>query len=278
MSLNMNDTISNNINNLMKGTNTNTNAPSGDLNQQDMINKALISAGLPENKLNELILQMRDQLMCDPACQKQRKGEAYKKKWELAKKNYKQAPEEVKQAEKNYYVYDKGYGAYKDMLYDRYAKSAEEFKKTSLIKHQDVELELKELLGSYTSGTTYLKRMNELLQIKMDERDHLQGEIDKYIGTTETDNRKVVYEDRARDWLTTIRQIILYSFFFCLFIYIVLGNFIPDQAYKKWKVWVVIALFFIFPYFLLNKLVQLIFSLYGYVKSWRLRKNVYERP
>ena len=96
--MDMNDTISNNINNLLKNSGTSSGASSGDLQQQDLINKALISAGLPNNKINDLVAMARDKLTCNPACQQQRKGDAYKQKWDLAKKNYKNAPEEIKQA------------------------------------------------------------------------------------------------------------------------------------------------------------------------------------
>jgi hypothetical protein len=161
MNMNMNDTLSNNINNLLKNSGTPRAATSGDLQQQALIDNALIKAGLPQNKINDLIAMARDKLTCDPACQKKRKGDAYKQKWDLAKKNYKKAPEEIKQAEKNYYLYDKGYGAYKEMLYDRYAKTAAEFKTSSNKKHAELQAELQELLMSYNAGTIYLKRMNE---------------------------------------------------------------------------------------------------------------------
>ena len=282
----MNDILSNNINTLLKnsGTTPSSAAPSngeatatsGDLQQQALINNALIKAGLPQNKINDLIATMRDKLTCNPECQKKRKGDAFKQKWDLAKKNYKKAPEEIQQAEKNYYLYDKGYGAYKEMLYDRYAKTAAEFKTASNKKHAELQAELQELLASYNAGTIYLKRMNELLQIKLAEKEDLEKKIDAYIGYTETNGRKVIYEDRERNTLTLYRQGLLYLFFAIVILYIVFGNFIPEQKYKKWHVWLVLALFIAIPYVLLDRVVKMVFALYQYGKSWRLRKNVYK--
>lgn len=274
----MNDTISNNINNLLKNSGINSTTSSGDLLQQDLIDKALVSAGLPQNKINDLITMAKDKLMCNPECQKKRQGDAYKQKWDLAKKNYEKAPEEIKQAEKNYYLYDKGYGAYKEMLYDRYAKTAEEFKTSSNKKHAELKEELDELLNNYDAGTIYLKRMNELLKIKLAEKEDLEKKIDNYIGYTETSGRKVIYEDRARDTLTLYRQGLLYLFFAIVILYIVFGNFIPDKMYKKWHVWLLFALFIILPYFLIDRLVKMLFAIYQYFSSWQLRKNVYEQP
>ena len=288
----MNDILSNNINTLLKNSGTTPSsdmqssgmqtqngeatATSGDLQQQALINNALIKAGLPQNKINDLIATMRDKLTCNPECQKKRKGDAFKQKWDLAKKNYKKAPEEIQQAEKNYYLYDKGYGAYKEMLYDRYAKTAAEFKTASNKKHAELQAELQEFLASYNAGTIYLKRMNELLQIKLAEKEDLEKKIDAYIGYTETSGRKVIYEDRERNTLTLYRQGLLYLFFAIVILYIVFGNFIPEQKYKKWHVWLVLALFIAIPYVLLDRVVKMVFALYQYGKSWRLRKNVYK--
>ena len=271
MSLNLKDTISNNINSLLQ----NNMSSSGDLTQQELIDKTLIDAGLPQNKINSLIDLAKDRLTCDTDCQKKRQGALYKKEWELAKKNYKNAPEEIRRTEKNYYVYDKGYTAYKDMLFDRYAKTAAEFKQSSNQKYNAVSGEIQDMLANYDAGTAYLKRMNELYDIKLAEKTKLKRDIDDYIGNTQTSGRKVVYEDRARDWLTSFRTIMLYIYFLILIYYIVLGSFIPKQAYKQWKVWLLILAYILLPFYLLNWLVKLIFALYDYLKSWRLPKNVY---
>ena len=89
------------------------------LQEQSLIDKTLINAGLPQNELSSLIALAKDKLSCDSDCQQKRSAEEYKKKWELAKKHYKEAPEQIALAEKNYYIYDKGYPAYKEMLYGK---------------------------------------------------------------------------------------------------------------------------------------------------------------
>jgi len=253
------DTISDNINSLMQQqnnnnanglkTNMNTNG-SVNLQEQALIDKTLISAGLPENKINSLIALAADKLMCDGDCQQKRSSANYKQVWELAKKNYEHAPEDIRQAEKNYYVFDKGYPAYKDMLYDRYAKTAAEFKKTSNEKYKKVNEEILQLIDTDETSTTYLKRMNELLRIKLEENEQLTKDIDQYLAQTQTSGRKVIYEDRGRDWLTTVRKIMLFFYFSLLVGYIILGNFIPNQLYKQWKVWMYIGMYIAFPFYI----------------------------
>uniref|UniRef100_A0A6C0IHM8 Uncharacterized protein n=1 Tax=viral metagenome TaxID=1070528 RepID=A0A6C0IHM8_9ZZZZ len=245
------------------------------LQEQALIDKALINAGLPENKINSLIAMAKDKLSCDSDCQQKRLADNYKKKWDLAKQQYISAPEDIKQAEKNYYIYDKGYPAYKDMLYERYTKSAAEFKTQSNKKYTLVNEEISNLIDNYDTSTLYLRRMNDLLRVKLKENDDLKREIDQYIGFTQTSGRKVIYEDRARDWLYTARNILLFIYFSLLVLYIIFGKFIPKQEYLQWRVWLMLIIYILFPYFVLDKIVKGIFFLYNYIKSWSINKNVY---
>ena len=276
MSLDLKDTISNNINSLLQqqanaiGPNANANANSN-IQEQALIDKTLISAGLPENKINSLIALAKDKLMCDSDCQQKRSAANYKRVWELAKKQYKEAPEDIKQAEKNYYVFDKGYPAYKDMLFDRYAKTAEEFKTTSNEKYTKVNQEIVQLIHTHDVSTTYLKRMNELLRIKLGENEQLKKDIDQYLAQTQTSGRKVIYEDREKDWLSTLRKIMIFIYFSLLVGYIIFGNFIPNQLYKQWKVWLYILIYIVFPFFILDRVVKVIFNAVNWMKS--LTKN-----
>jgi hypothetical protein len=98
--------------------------------------------------------------------------------------------------------------------------------------------------------------MNELLSIKLGENKQLTKNIDHYLAQTQTSGRKVIYEDRGLDWLTTLRNIMIFVYFSLLVGYIILGNFIPNQLYKQWKVWMYIALYIAFPFYVLNKVVQ----------------------
>jgi len=246
------------------------------LQEQELVDKMLINAGLPQNKLSSLIALAKERLTCDSDCQKQRLSEDYKKKWELAKKQFSDGPEQIELTEKNYYVYDKGYPAYKDMLYDRYSKSVEEFKKTSNSKYTKTNEELTDMIDNYDTSTTYFSRINELMLVKLEENERLKREIDNYINHTQTSGRKVIYEDRERDWLTTLRKITLFFYYCILVYYIVFGKFIPNKEYSEWKIWLCIFIFIIFPFYILDNIVNFTFALGNYIKSWELKKNVYK--
>jgi hypothetical protein len=245
------------------------------LQEQALIDKAMVNAGLPQNKLSNLIALASKELSCNSECQQKRSAEDYRKKWELAKKQFKEAPEQINLAEKNYYVYEKGYPAYKEMLYDRYSKTAAEFKKSSNIKYKKTHAEMTDMIDNYDTSTTYFNRMNELLRIKLAENERLRREIDQFINRTQTSGRKVVYEDRERDWLSTARNIMLFIYFCILIGYIVFGKFIPNKEYFQWRIWLRIFIYIIFPFFILDRIVKMVFSLSNYIKSFAVPKNVY---
>ena len=78
----------------MAQTNINISSPA-DIKNQEIIDQALIDAGLPQNKLNGLVSMITDKLICDSACQKERNETTLKEKWDLAQNNLKDAPEQV---------------------------------------------------------------------------------------------------------------------------------------------------------------------------------------
>lgn len=247
-----------------------------ELKQQKQINKDLINSGLPQNRINGLISMVQNKILCDDKCQHKKKADDLKQKWDLAIKQYKDAPENVRVTEKNYYIFDKGIAEYRNMLYDRYSKTAEAFKKTALKKHKVVDNDINNLLISYDSGVTYLIRMNEYLNIRLEENKTLKREIDDYDALNQTNGRKVIYEDRGRDSLSIYRYIFIFIYFLILVIYIVFGRFL-SEGYKSWKTWIIIMVYILFPFYILNILVSLIVKLYLFITSIKIRNNVYTK-
>ena len=71
------DTINAEVNKRLKNSLSST----SDLQQQAAINQALTDAGLPQNKINSLVELAKERLMCDSACQKDKKSAELKKKF-----------------------------------------------------------------------------------------------------------------------------------------------------------------------------------------------------
>lgn len=271
------DQLGKNINDNLKKVNLGDSSPN-DIKQQDVINGALMNAGLPENKLNGLISMAKDHLLCNNDCQKARESERLKKIWENSEHNLKTAPLQVEIAEKNYYIFDKGYPNYQDLLFDRYSKSAEEMKQISIVKHNNLLNELNTLMRNYDAETIYSKRMNELLKLRKKENKQLRVDIDNYIGKTQTDARKVDYENMETTWISKMRAILTFIYYTLFIVYILFSDYFGTKKYKSIKVWLMILCYLIFPW-LLNWIIIQFYYLINYIHymfTTRPYKNVYE--
>lgn len=270
------DLINKNVNSNLK--NVNLGDSTNDIKQQAAINNALISAGLPQNKLNGLIAMANDSLLCNKACQKEREAARLKKIWEESKTNLKTAPEQVEIAEKNYYMFNKGDSHYQDLLFDRFSKSAEEMKQSSIKKHTTLLNELNALIDSYDAETIYSKRMHELLRLRKKENKKLRDSIDTYIGTTQTDARKVDYSNNETTWISTVGTILKYLYYSLFVIYLLISDYFRTEKYKDKKAWLLIVCYLIFPYFL-NWIIIQFYYLKDYIHhvfTTRPFKNVYQ--
>jgi hypothetical protein len=260
----------------MAQTNINLSSPA-DIKNQEIIDKALIDAGLPQNKLNGLVAMIMDKLICDSACQKERNENTLKKKLDLAQNNLKNAPDQVNQAEKNYYTVTKGQKAYTDMMYERNVKIAQQFKTGTIAQHENNLKEVKILLNTYISDKDYDNRLTELLKIRKEEEKELSSEIDKYISMVQTSGRKVVYEKSDMGWVNANRNFLLFLYYTLFVYYLFVSDYFATSKYKNIKVWLLILVYFIFPH-LINWTTKKLFAIYdyiGYVFSNRKYKNVF---
>jgi hypothetical protein len=249
-----------------------------DVQHQNAINDALVKSGLPENKINGLISMVKDRLLCDSACQKQQTANKLKKIWDDSENNLKTAPTQVEIAEKNYYVYDKGYPKYQDLLFDRYSKTAEEMKSASIEKHKEYVNQVDLRIKIYDTGRTYLTRMYELLELKLEENKKLKNDIDHFIGTVQTNERKVDYSTIETTWISRIRTFELFIYYTLIVIYFLTSDFFAVERYKSKKTWFLIVLYLVFPYFL-NWIVIQLYYLKKYIIhlfTTRPYKNAYE--
>ena len=260
----------------MAQTNINISSPA-DIKNQEIIDQALIDAGLPQNKLNGLVSMITDKLICDSACQKERNETTLKEKWDLAQNNLKDAPEQVNQAEKNYYTVTKGQQAYTDMIYERNVKIAQQFKTGTIAEHETNLKELQILLKTYNSDKEYDNRLSELLKIRKEEKKELNSEIDKYISKVQTSGRKVVYEKYDIGWVNANRSFLLFIYYTLFVYYLFVSDYFATSKYKDIKVWLVILAYFIFPH-LINWITKKLFAIYDYISyvfSNRKYKNVF---
>ena len=134
-----------------------------DIQQQQMIEKALVDSGYPVNKMNSLIQQINGQLQCGTECQKLKKDDRLKELYEKALLNIESAPQQLNRAEKNYYVETQGADYYNDVMTERYVIDADNDADSRIKKHKEILGSMKSTVANYSSAVKYRERMNELL-------------------------------------------------------------------------------------------------------------------
>lgn len=250
---------------------------SSDLKDQSDINDALIKAGLPMNKINEMIESSKDTLLCNSNCQRDKKAKELRNSLCNAEKTLVTAPGNVSDAERNYYVYTKGEKGYEDIMYKRYVGEANTIKLDATVKHRSLMTEMDELVDIYKVNTTNLSRLNELLSIRLKENEELKKTIDDDTGSKSTNQRRVVYGDRELEWLNTVRKVLIYCCLLLFIVYLVFSDFFRNARYKNIKEWVLIVALFVYV-FNVNTLAQWTFLLIHkiiYFYNYAAPKNVY---
>jgi len=245
---------------------------------EQKMNAAFEKAGLPQNKINSLLDTIKSQITCDDECQKRKQADALKQKYNDAKKNVTDAPFELTTAEKNYYEFIEGDDGYNQMLLNRYTKTAKAMKKKSLGIHENVMTDIHVLEQDYEATKLYEKRMNELLELRMKQFKTLAKTVDKDIAETQTNDRKVIYEDHEFGSLHNTRKWTMSIYYFLVPCYLYYGKFFSAQKYKDIGTWILMILYCVFP-LLLNVVVGILFYLkhqIDYYLKNKAPKNVYE--
>ena len=137
--------------------------------------------------------------------------------------------------------------------------------------------ELNTLVSDYKGETLALSKMKELLRIRLDENNALKSAIDSEEATTQTNDRKVVYEDWAQNWLGTIKSLLTTIYIILSIVYLVWGPFLENSEYKTLKGWLKPLVLIILP-FTIYYIVQFIYFVNSKI-AWYLdnkaSKDVY---
>ena len=223
-------------------------------------------AGKDSNAMQSMFQNVSSMLTCDSDCQKRRKADELRRAWKSAAESQKNAPIMTSEAEKEYYVFTQGVPGYEKMLLQRYTKKAEEAKSLAQKSHKELVEELRALIADYTAETISLKRMKELLRVRLDENKALKEAIDQDISAIETNDRRVVYEDWAKTWLGTVGKALLWLYIIVACVFIYKSPFIKSQGYKTVKGWLTPIALIIYPFIL--KYISLLLWILSDKVSW----------
>ena len=217
--------------------------------------------------LNAMMQKIARNAGCNDACQRRRKIDELRAKWVLAADAEKAAPEVTESAEKAYYVYSEGESGWHEVLMKRYTAEAVKNKEQAIAKHKELMKELHTLIDDYEGETLALKKKLEHFEIRLDENKALKAAIDSEVATVQTNDRKVVYENWAQDWLGTIKSLLITIYIILSIVYLVWGPFLENSEYKTIKGWIQPVVLIILP-FTIYYIVQFIYFLKSKIAWW----------
>ena len=122
-----------------------------------------------------------------------------------------------------------------------------------------------------------IDKLKDLLQVRLKQNKNYKQKLDASNKIVQTNDRKVVYENWAKQGLSTTGKIlnIIYAIIFIVFIVITVRN--PDFNFKNYKSYIPIVIFLIIPFIIkyIALLIKYIYNNLNFYLNNKAPKNVY---
>lgn len=225
------------------------------------------------NQFNELISQASDAVLCNPACQQQRKSEELKQKYINAQENAASASVQITTSKKNYMVFTQGETVYNESQQVEYAKEAQEIADAYSENFDEESAKLNIQIDSYGGLLLNFRNVSDYFDKLVAENRQLFLELKDETNDVLTNERKTYYEDQRIDGLKHYYYYILLAIYVvCVICFVVFAVIYPSPSSFKMRLLllvILIALPFVSSW-ILGNIIYVIYKLYGL-----LPKNVY---
>jgi len=166
-------------------------------------------------KMNSLLNQLQDVLMCGPECQKSKEAVRLKEQLDEARVNVQSAPSKVQGALKNFVVFTQGESAYNNLQETQFRKKAQSIADKYEAKFQEHEKIINFSLNRIAGILINFKNIVDLYLTYKRENAELMHELKKTTNDVLTNERKTYYQDQQVEALN------FYYYYFILTIYII---------------------------------------------------------
>ena len=240
-------------------------------------NTLLQNQQINQDKINKLLEQSAESLMCGPTCQKLKITDELKQKYLDAETNMQTAPIKLEQTKKNYYVYTEGRPFYDNMREEELQEKSNQIA-TLLTDNFNEEISnaetMNQILNTASINSDYTK---ELLHSYIEKNKELQLKLRDSHGDILTNDRKTYYETDAIDRLNNWHTFFWYIYYI-LYIVVLIATFIgPPNTFLSnlsiIKKIIVHIMLFTYPYYI-DRIVMMLYGLIMKIRSY-LPKNVY---
>jgi len=228
-------------------------------------------ASLATAQVNSLIAQSNEQLICGPACQKEKNISNLQEKYIGAETNLKTAPQQLEEAKQNYYKALEGQAGYNKIVLEKVTEDAKKVTTSLKIKFDSSVKEIQKLVSVYNTLRSNYSNLYNLSGEYAEENMKMAKTLKKIRGDIITNDRKTYYEQQSIDGLLW-----WYSWFRIVYIVLVIG-FIITLLFKSywWLYKIIIILFFIFYPLYVAPLIVYILKCIKFGGSIILPKDVY---
>jgi hypothetical protein len=136
--------------------------------------------------------------------------------------------------------------------------------------------ELINLYNEYKSESNKIKHNKKEYKDVLFKNRELKSLANNVISTTNTNSRKVVYEEMANDDLLITKYILLVIYFIFIIIFIYYGIYL-NAEWKKIKSWIILIVIIIFPFitYYISILIKIIYYKITWLISNKIYKNTY---
>jgi hypothetical protein len=231
--------------------------------------------GKTQSGMDDIYTNLMHQMSCDSECQKRMNIDDLRKKWEDAKTSQRNAPQTTFETEKNYLIASYGEQGYDTAMFKRYTTLAIKAKEKANYAHVQVMKEIQSLISDYDNEVKSASKLNQLLKIKLIEHKKLTALVDDDISAVQTNDRRVVYEEWAKNWLGTVSKLLIFIYIIVSVVFLYKGPF--KTTWKTVKAWItplLLTMVLLFRYYIALGLVTLYNKIVWFLDN-KSPKNVY---
>lgn len=236
-------------------------------------------SGQSSQGMDAIYANLLNQMTCDSECQKRKKLDALKQSWLDAKTNEQTASSKTFETHKEYLIAYEGQLGYENTMLQKYSKIAADAKHKAIQEHKNTDEELKLLIRDYDNEIISLNKLREMLNIRLRENKQLKQSVDEDIAAVETNDRRVVYEDWAKDNIQSIYTLLKWIYILLIFVFIYTSGFITKSGWKNKRSWFVLIGIILVPfviYYIATALIHLYNQLLWYSDN-KAPKDVYRQ-
>ena len=220
-----------------------------------------------QNKINSLLEQSAQTLLCGPTCQKNRVSEELKQKYLDAKTNMKTAPIQLETSKKNYYVYTKGEPYYDKMMEEELTKKSDKLGELLSETFNEEVANAKTMNSYYNSTLINSKYTKELYSDYLEKNQALKLQLRSNHGDILTNDRKTYYETNALNNLQLWYKFWWYIYYILCLVIIISVIMSPGYKIQELFIKLIKIVVFIFLPYILHWFLGLLYTIYNKIKG-----------